>query len=212
MNKITPSHAISLGQLNWQIILYKEETSLDDALRYSQRIVNRIEGVENLSYCASDLSFNNCILIFEKRCTYIVLKETIKILNSLIESPFEIMCYTEDSKGEQTVGVSTFDQVWGLTISRSDHTADYFKKFIAQCRDILLVHADDVYLNYTFKSTYFEVFENNRFTLFLITPYPSCDELFPWKDSGFRYNIRPDSNQTLWDTSGDDLSILPEMW
>lgn len=212
MNKLTPFHAITLGQFNWQIIIYKKETSFDDALRYSQSIVHRIEGVENLSSCASDLSFNNCILIFEKRCNYNVIKDTVKILNGLIERPFEIMCYAEDSEGKQTVGVSNPDQVWGVTISRGDHNAGYFKEFIKQCKNIRLIHADNLYLNYIFNSAYFEAFNINPFLIFLITPYPCYDELFPWKDSGFRYNIRPVSNQTLWDTSGDDLSILPEMW
>lgn len=88
----------------------------------------------------------------------------------------------------------------------------HFKKFAEQCKDIVLIHGDELYLNYTFKSAYFEVLKLNPFNLFLITPYPNCDECFPWKDNGVRYRVVPCKTETLWDTSGDDLSILPEMW
>lgn len=212
MNKHTTFQNIAEDQFNWKISIYREQTSIDKAQFYSRIILERLGSViQNLSSCTSDLTFSNFIIYFETLCRYSELKNMVNVLKELIESPFEIMCDAEVGSGEYIIGISSYNQIWGCTISKDFFSPNFFKEFLEQCEDIVLVHGDEVYLNYTFKSAYFEV-HNPLFNIFLITPYPSCDECFPWKDNGVRYNIRFIPNETLWDTSGDDLSILPEMW
>lgn len=212
MDKYIAFPIITDEQIIWEISIFRNQTVLDKALYYSQRIVDRIGCVENLSCCESDLSFSNCIVTFEKRCKYSELKDIVKVMMCMVESPFEIMCFANDSKREHIIGISSSNQVWGVTISRSDYATNTFKNFFDHCKEFVLVHADELYLNFAFKSSYFEVLNINPFSLFLITPYPSYNECFPWKDTGVRYTIKYIPHETLWDTSGDDLSILPEMW
>lgn len=206
MNEADPHIQVKCSPRKWTITIYKPLCSLEN-VNLLIVVLKTIPQIAILNYNSSDTNFCNHIITCEFNGFEYEVKEILRKFNEYISGEYEIICEALDNT--KLIGISNFDNKWGLTINNLD--IELLKSKFVQLSNLRVVHKDNVYCNYTFQSEFFEI-SINLFVFISISPYPKNDPTFPWVDSGIRWKISKNTNEYLWDTSGDDLSILPEMW
>lgn len=190
----------------WIISIFKSLSSiieinqLVDALKKNPQIIILNANLPDNNFC-------NHIVTLEFNGIESDIKRVIRRITTYLIEPYEIICDAHENI--KLIGFSSGGEEWGITIHRQDF--EILKPNFIQFSRPKIIHEDDIYLNFITKSQYFEI-PLNPFTFFYVSPYPKNDPTFPWIDSGIRWKISKNANEYLWDSSGDDLSILPEMW